>query len=672
MATSPRWSATAKLICMLAVLAVFGYLLYRFQVLIMPLVMSIILAYLLDPSVTFLSKRLHLSRTIAVLLLYALLVLLLTGLLGGAGLLLQQQISGLLTGALNLINGLSGWVNSLGVRPISVGPFTFDLSSVNAALLQDALLPTVRDWIGGITQSAADAASGIAAFVGWTVFAFIVAFYLLHDMSALQRGLLQLVPEDFQADAKRLLKELGPIWNAFLRGQLLLSLIMGTAVGLTTFLLGIRYSLVLGILAALAEFVPMIGANVVGLIAFLIAVFQPANWFGWDPLLYAVVVVAAAGLLQQLEGYFLIPRIMGGELKLHPALLLVGALVAVSLLGLPGLLLSGPIIASARLFGKYLHAKLFDLPSWPAAELPPAVRIRPARDSDRKDMLALTAQIWEGRDYAPRVWSEWLADREGVLAAAELQGRMVGFGKLTRLAPREWWLEGLRVHPEFQGLKIGSRLTEHLAAEWTKRGGGALRLATSSERVKVHHLCERLGLRHAGTFRLMGAAPLRRSDPGLRPMQPADAAEALAAWREQAARTKSDLVDDSWKWSRMSENRLADFIRRGDAWRWGERKAFLLTSRLERNDRRTLEIAAVLAAPGTLPALLRRMRALAGAQKADDAVWVMPDEPRLLAAARRAGFRQTWDARLWLFERNDSEDNPRNSMEVKHADSPRN
>jgi predicted PurR-regulated permease PerM len=144
---------------------------------------------------------------------------------------------------------------------------------------------------------------------------------------------------------------------------------MGMAIGLTMGLLGVRYALILGLMAAIAEFVPIIGANIVGATAILIALFQPSNWLGLSPITYAIVVGLAGGLLQQLESYFLIPRVMGDQLKLHPAILIVGALVGFTLLGLPGLLLSAPIIATARLFGKYVYSKMFNLPAWPDLEI---------------------------------------------------------------------------------------------------------------------------------------------------------------------------------------------------------------------------------------------------------------------------------------------------------------
>jgi predicted PurR-regulated permease PerM len=97
METSPRWSTNTKLIVMLAVMAVAGFFLIRFQVLIMPLIMAIILAYLLNPFILFLTKYLRISRTVGVLILYAILILLLVGLASGAGFLLQQQLSGVLS-----------------------------------------------------------------------------------------------------------------------------------------------------------------------------------------------------------------------------------------------------------------------------------------------------------------------------------------------------------------------------------------------------------------------------------------------------------------------------------------------------------------------------------------------------------------------------------------------
>ena len=96
------------------------------------------------------------------------------------------------------------------------------------------------------------------------------------------------------------------------------------------------------------------------------------------------------------------------------------------------------------------------------------------------------------------MWQEWLDDPQGLLATAQYGLHAVGIAKVTHLSPGQWWLEGLRVDPKFQGLKIGSHLHEYMDRWWLRHGDGIIRLMTSSERVQVHHLCERTGYTKIG------------------------------------------------------------------------------------------------------------------------------------------------------------------------------
>jgi predicted PurR-regulated permease PerM/GNAT superfamily N-acetyltransferase len=658
---SPRWSATTKFIVMLAILAAVGFLLLRFQVVIAPLIMAVILAYLLNPLVTALTMRLRLSRTIAVLVVYAVLILLLLGVASGAGLLIEQQLSGALSTALNFVNRIPGWFASLSAQPVRIGPFVIDPTTSDISMVQNALLPTARDWIGRITGWMTGAASQVASFLGWAAFVFIVSYYLIHDMYALEKGVLRIVPEDYKKDVERLLADLGPIWNAFLRGQLILSLIMGTAVGVVMSILGIRYALILALLAALMEFIPVFGPYITAGTAILLALFQPYNWLGLSAPAHTLLVAAAALTLQQLEANFLSPRVMGRQLRVHPALLIVGALVGASLMGIPGLLLSGPILATGRLFGRYVYAKLFNLPPWPDLEekRPLSVQeapilIRPAWESDRGDVMDLSAQMWEGHDYIPRVWSQWLADREGALLAAEVDGRAVGIGKLTSLGSGEWWLEGLRVHPDYQGLKIGSRIFENLVDTWKHRGGGTVRLAASSERIPIHHLCDRLGFRRMEACLVMSAPPADRGDCDFKPVTGAEAEEVVALSRNPAtAWGAPGLVNNGWQWSMLTEDRVIGFVRRQRAW-WGRnRSSALMAYDTEFEEQSSLEVATVIAPLKQLAPLLGQVRVLARRLNAERVAWVMPNFPQVEKAAKRAGFLPLWDAQLWIFERTD-------------------
>ena len=75
---------------------------------------------------------------------------------------------------------------------------------------------------------------------------------------------------------------------------------------------------------------------------------------------------------------------------------------------------------------------------------------------------------------------------------------VVGIAKVSPVFPGQWWLHGLRVDPDHQGLKIGSHLHDYSNAWWLRHGDGVIRLLTSTQRVQVHHLCERTGYTRVG------------------------------------------------------------------------------------------------------------------------------------------------------------------------------
>ena len=83
---------------------------------------------------------------------------------------------------------------------------------------------------------------------------------------------------------------------------------------------------------------------------------------------------------------------------------------------------------------------------------------------DTSAVLAMSSLIWEGEDYLHYVWQDWLNDREGLLLVAEYAGKIVGTAKLTRLAEHSWWLEGMRVHPEYEGHGFATHIFEFTRA----------------------------------------------------------------------------------------------------------------------------------------------------------------------------------------------------------------
>ena len=136
-------------------------------------------------------------------------------------------------------------------------------------------------------------------------------------------------------------------------------------------LLGVRNALVLAVLSALARFVPYLGPLLVYGTAGMMVFFQPAHPWNLSVWRHVTLVIVYLMLIDQVFDNYIVPRVMGEVLGVHPAAVLVAALVLARLLGVIGLLLAAPIVASLRLFMHYVLAKLDDKDPWEELPLAP-------------------------------------------------------------------------------------------------------------------------------------------------------------------------------------------------------------------------------------------------------------------------------------------------------------
>lgn len=282
------------------------------------------------------------------------------------------------------------------------------------------------------------------------------------------------------------------------------------------------------------------------------------------------------------------------------------------------------------------------------------VRCRPARQSDTNDVMELTSTIWEGGDYVPHVWSDWLADSDGILAVAEHEGRVVGLGKLTHLGSGEWWLEGLRTHPEFEGRGIASRLHEYLLDAWLQRGDGVLRLATASFRQSVQHLCERTGFEKTAEFSFFKSSVLEANQDGFRPVTETEAQDVFEFCRSSASLSLSHgLMDLGWQWTQPTQALINAAIQRGRAWWWRERQGALFITEDTDEDGAKMPIVQLLAClVESLEDMLLDYRHLSGALGYKMAGWTAPLDAGLQPVLEKAGFERTWDAAVFIYTKN--------------------
>jgi predicted PurR-regulated permease PerM len=164
-------------------------------------------------------------------------------------------------------------------------------------------------------------------------------------------------------------------WNAFLRGQLVLGTVVGFIIFLIALVVGLPNALILALIAGFAEFLPTIGPILAAIPAMLVAFFQSeASWIGniMSPFWFTILVAGIYALIFHLENYFLAPRIIGYHLRMHPLVVILGALAGARIAGFLGVLLAAPVLASARLILMYIYCKLTDQPPFPDIDVIPA------------------------------------------------------------------------------------------------------------------------------------------------------------------------------------------------------------------------------------------------------------------------------------------------------------
>jgi len=356
---SKSWSETTKWLVIISSLLALVWIITRFSQIIAPLVIALILAYVLNPPVRFLTTRTRLSRTLAVASIYLALIVILSLVLVAFVPSLIEQVASINVDFQNIVEGISRFFE----QPLFIFGFYVDLLDV-----YQEVSGTLQSIVSPLASQTVSFLIGLASGFAWLIFVLIVSFYLLKDLGKLGRSIYKLVPADYRYEVRRLGEEVNVIWNAFFRSQLVLCAAIGTIVGVTMRVVGVRNALILGIIAGVLEIIPNIGPTIAAIPAVLIAYFQGSTYLSLSNGWFALLVIGLYVVIQQLENNILVPRIIGRSLNLHPLVVIIGAIAGASLAGILGMFLAAPTLASLRIVGNYAHCKLLDLEPFPAQE----------------------------------------------------------------------------------------------------------------------------------------------------------------------------------------------------------------------------------------------------------------------------------------------------------------
>jgi predicted PurR-regulated permease PerM len=371
---SPKWSNTTKLIVGLTILAIFAFLFIKFQTLLAPLLLTFILVYLMYPPSNWVSRNLRINWRLSVTINFLILFLSIAGLITWGGLALLDQGQSLLKFLEGIIAGLPNTLNTLVNAPITIGPFKFDVYHLNLNPIGSQITSAIQPLFGEIGSLLGTIATGAASFVGWLLFVMIMAYFILAETAGKPERILYFDIPGYSEDFRRMGVVLGRVWNAFLRGQILIIAFVILVYSILFGSLGVNYFFGLAIIAGLARFLPYIGPFIAWSTYALVAYFQGTTVFGFSSLGYAVFIVLTAWVTDLIIDNFVSTRVMANVLEVHPAAILIAALIGANLIGITGVILAAPVLATVELIFSYVSRKLFDLDPWEGIDTAPTVK----------------------------------------------------------------------------------------------------------------------------------------------------------------------------------------------------------------------------------------------------------------------------------------------------------
>jgi predicted PurR-regulated permease PerM len=319
--------------------------------------LAVLLAYIFNPAVELL-MRVRLSRTGATAITYLLLLLALVILSSLIIPPLVSQIAAINVDFQAVFNGLRDLI--LRYQRTEIMGFSIDLEG-----LYQGLQTELAGFLNSVATYLVRILSGALTSALWLIFILVISFWLLKDADKATRYLDGLVPPEYRDDMETLKREIGETWNSFLRGQILLSIVVGVLVAISLWLVGLKNALLLGLLAGVLEIVPTLGPIIATVPAVSLAFFQGSERLAFGGVWFALLIAAIYILIQQVESNLLVPRIIGKSVNLHPVVVMLGAVGGAALGGILGVFLAAPLLATARTILGYVYRKILEEPPPP-------------------------------------------------------------------------------------------------------------------------------------------------------------------------------------------------------------------------------------------------------------------------------------------------------------------
>jgi putative permease len=381
------WSLPLRYIIFVIVFIISCATLWYIRSILEPLIVAAFIAYLINPAINFLVVRTRMSRKVSVNLVYFVTLGLFIGTPATLTSFLFDEFTQVITDVLHQFDLLIVQLEK---------PFVVPGIPINFGQLAYRLTQFRSTFLASLPDQALKALGKTSLGALWVIVILVAVYYFLAEWPRLRDGFIGSFPEKYRSELDELYQRIRRIWMGYLRGQLLLMLIVGVTFTITWTIIGIPGALVLGIIAGFLTLIPDVGPFLAAMLAIGVAWLEGSNW-AWMPsstFLVAIIVLAAYLLLIGIKNFWVRPVIMGRSVHMNEALVLISILLATVLWGILGALIIVPVLASLAVIFDYLRRCILGMPPFPSAE--PFISADPPVSGSEK-IAALKSRISRSR-----------------------------------------------------------------------------------------------------------------------------------------------------------------------------------------------------------------------------------------------------------------------------------
>lgn len=350
-----QWSLTFRYLAGILLFAALVAFVFYARDAVRNFVIAGFVAYLLNPGVEYLQVRAGLKHAAAVNLVFFSSVILLVGMPAAMAPIFYDEARIVIEDLLDLSKQLGNTLS----QPVQFGNIVFHLEgwANNLSEVENTLLAPLPEEILSVLETT-------SVGVLWFLVILVSVYLLLSKWDGMRDSLFSFVLPPYRPEVDELYHRIRNIWMAYLRGQIVLMLIVGVVFTIVWLIMGIPGALVLGAIAGLFTLVPDVGPFLAVMLAAGVALLEGSTWIPLSNFWVAGLVIAVYLVLINAKNFFLRPIIMGRSVHMNEGLVFIVIIVATILEGILGALLVVPLVASVTVIIGYVRRKILGLPAF--------------------------------------------------------------------------------------------------------------------------------------------------------------------------------------------------------------------------------------------------------------------------------------------------------------------